>query len=109
MQAITSQKALKEFLSAHTATKALILKHSNTCPISARAYSVVQAHYEQNPSVPIGVVVVQTSRPLSNYIAGQYGIQHESPQAIVFAQGKPVWDDSHFAITAETLEEQLGA
>lgn len=108
MHTLTSQKALKEFLSEHSTAKALILKHSNTCPISMRAYNAVHAFAEQNPSVPIAVVVVQKSRPLSNYIAEQYAIQHESPQAIVFAQGKPVWNDSHFAITAEALSEQLG-
>ncbi len=72
-----------------------------------RAYNAVQAFTQEHSSVPIGVVVVQDSRPLSNHIAERFDILHESPQAIVFEQGKPIWHDSHFAITVETLQQQV--
>lgn len=49
---------------------------------------------------------VQESRPLSNYIAEQYGIKHESPQAFIFTNGNVKWHASHSQITAQALAEK---
>lgn len=80
----------------------VIFKHSVTCPISSHVYSEVA---EINAEV--NLVVVQTERSISNAIAERTGIRHESPQAIVLKDGKPVYHASHYDVTAEEVNAKL--
>jgi len=86
----------------------LVFKHSNTCPISARAWQRFQeftAHAPKN--LALRMITVQESRAVSNEFAARTGVHHESPQAVLLVGGNAVWDDSHGRITAETLTEAL--
>ncbi|UOY90350.1 bacillithiol system redox-active protein YtxJ [Bacillus glycinifermentans] len=83
----------------------VFFKHSTTCPISRRAFEEFKAFADGHEDIPAYYLTVQESRPLSNYIAEQYGIKHESPQAIVFENGKVKWHASHSQITAQALTE----
>ena len=80
----------------------VVFKHSTTCPISAGAYEEFQAFDKQ---IDRYLVKVIESRPVSNEISVDLGIQHESPQAFVIANGKAVWDASHRKITKKELEK----
>ena len=80
-------------------------KHRVTCPISGRAFEEFETFVKQYEDIPAYYLQVQESRPLSNYIAEQYGIKHESPQAIIFKNGKVKWHASHSQITALALAE----
>ena len=50
-------------------------------------------------------VDVIADRPLARGLAADVGVPHQSPQAILFVDGRPVWDRSHGSITAEALAE----
>ncbi|PYT01133.1 MAG: bacillithiol system redox-active protein YtxJ [Acidobacteria bacterium] len=80
----------------------VLLKHSTTCGISSGVYRVVQ-----NIAADVNVVVIQTHRDISNAIAARTGLRHESPQAIVLRDGRPVYHASHYDIEAEHIEEKL--
>ena len=92
----------EEFLDFVSAGKKLVFKHSNSCPIS---YFVKQDVTHINEK--IGLIVVQTSRPLSTYVAAETGVRHESPQALVFDNGKCVYSASHYDITSDSIKELL--
>ncbi|ELK47331.1 UNVERIFIED_CONTAM: bacillithiol system redox-active protein YtxJ [Halobacillus marinus] len=79
-----------------------LLKHSLTCPISANAKGQYDRFAERS-EYPCYTLYVQTARPLSNYVAEQFSIRHQSPQAIFFKEGEAVWDASHGSITEERL------
>jgi bacillithiol system protein YtxJ len=81
----------------------LLMKHSLTCPISSAAYEEYEKFEEEHPSIPTYYLYVQDDRPLSNYIAETYSVQHESPQALLFKNGKVVWNASHWKITYSSL------
>lgn len=83
--------------------KFFLLKHSLTCPVSAAAYNQYQAFTEGQAEVPTYYLAVQEARPLSNEIADRFHIQHESPQAILFANKNAVWNTSHWKITKDSL------
>lgn len=86
----------------------LLFKHSLTCPISSRAYREFQSYLENaNPGVDYDLITIQTSRPVSNEVTSRLGIEHESPQAILVKNGKPVWAASHFEITESSLDEAV--
>ncbi|OCA92220.1 bacillithiol system redox-active protein YtxJ [Pseudobacillus wudalianchiensis] len=81
------------------------LKHSTTCPVSSSAFNEYQAFLHEHPEEKGYYLAVQDSRELSNYIAGEYNIIHQSPQAFLFEKGQPVWNESHWKITKEQLEQ----
>ena len=85
----------------------LFMKHSLTCPISLAAFGEYTKFTEIHQDIPSAYLAVQDSRPLSNYVAELTGIKHESPQAILFHQGKAVWDASHQQITVEKMENAV--
>jgi len=86
---------------------AILYKHSTACPISRTTMTEVQAFARSHPAVPIFVIDVIRQRELSNKVEKQLKIAHESPQAIIIRGHKPVWDASHYAITADALADEF--
>jgi bacillithiol system protein YtxJ len=85
---------------------AWILKHSSTCGISAAAYEEVEAFLAAHP-MPIGVVVVQQARPLSNWLAERLKRVHQSPQLFLLQGGAVRWSASHYGVTRQAMEKAL--
>lgn len=87
----------------------LIFKHSATCPISAAAMNEFAGFLQQAPAgqFAAGYLIVQEDRPISNTVAQQLGVKHESPQAIVVKDGRAVWHASHWNVTAAALAAAL--
>jgi bacillithiol system protein YtxJ len=85
--------------------KIVLLKHSLTCPISQEAYDEFNSFAEENENIDAYFLYVQEARPLSNYIAEQYEIKHESPQALVIENNQVKWHASHWKITSKSLTE----
>ena len=82
----------------------LLFKHSRNCGVSCEALDELHAHLEQaGDSATYKMVTVQTHRSVSDHAAVRLGIRHETPQAILLRDGRPVWSASHFRITADTL------
>jgi len=88
----------------------LVFKHSTSCPISAGAHDEFRRYVadDVNSNVDYVIVHVIEERPVSNAIAEDLGVQHQSPQAILVQDKKPVWHDSHWRITYDFLAEKLG-
>lgn len=85
--------------------KFFLLKNSTTCPISREAYKETEEFAIANEEIPVYYLHVQESRALSNEIAEQFQVKHESPQAILFQDGKVCWHQSHWNVTNKSLRE----
>jgi bacillithiol system protein YtxJ len=85
----------------------LIFKHSTQCPVSDAAYEELLTFTASADEVPCGIVLVVENRAPSNSIAFEFGVRHESPQAIVVENGRQTWHASHWSITAEALGKAL--
>jgi bacillithiol system protein YtxJ len=89
----------------------LLFKHSRTCGISCEALDELQAHVAAQATKAAGVaykvITVQSHRGLSDSAATRLGIRHETPQAILLKDGRPVWNASHFRITAAALTRAI--
>lgn len=86
----------------------LLFKHSRTCGISCEALDELHAHIERGtPGAAYRVITVQSHRQVSDEAAARLGVRHETPQAILLRNGKPVWKASHFRITADALSTAL--
>ncbi|MET1014447.1 MAG: bacillithiol system redox-active protein YtxJ [Paenisporosarcina sp.] len=82
----------------------LILKHITTCPVSAAAY---REFTSLESDVETYLVKVIESRPVSNEIASNLGVQHQSPQILLLSNGEPVWHASHWNITEKKIGEAI--
>ena len=108
---LTSIADLDAALAESQVGTALIFKHSATCDISAAAWEEFLDFLRDNNDKPNTTplhsyfLVVQTARPVSNEIESRFGIRHESPQAILLQDGKPVWNDSHRRLTTKKFHE----
>jgi bacillithiol system protein YtxJ len=86
---------------------AVVYKHSPICPTSGIAYEEMRSLGRLQQDVPVYLVDVINSRPLSRYIAERVGVVHASPQAIILRAGVPAWHGSHFDLRAETIARTL--
>jgi bacillithiol system protein YtxJ len=86
----------------------LIFKHSRTCGVSCEAYDELHAHLaDATVEASYNVITVQSHRGVSDEAAARLGIRHETPQVILLRDGVPVWNASHFRITADELTRVL--
>ena len=87
----------------------VILKHSTACPVSFNALREYEAYLEREPNetVEYRLVKVIESRPVSNQIAADLGVKHESPQIICIKNSENYWNASHYAITDEHMKAVL--
>ena len=104
MPRITDRPALEGALKA---PEFLLLKHSTTCPISARAFRAYEAFLSEH-DVATGWIHVVEQRDWSREVAERTGVAHQSPQALLLRHGVVVWSASHFDITRESLARALG-
>lgn len=81
-----------------------IMKHSATCGISAAAHEEVRSYLSAHPDDTAAMVVVQSHRPLSNWLATRLGHVHQSPQLFLVRAGKVLWAATHWSITAAAME-----
>ena len=86
----------------------VLLKHGASCPISAAAREEIAAFCDERDDVPVYGLEVTRRRELSDYLADRLGVAHESPQAFVLRDGRPVWRAEHFEINASGLARALG-
>jgi bacillithiol system protein YtxJ len=89
-----------------------IFKHSSTCPVSTAAFEEVSAFTDSDTGtgdLPVGLVVVQEARPVSNWLATRLAYVHQSPQLFLVNGGKVLWQASHWGITAQKMAAALSA
>ncbi len=102
----------EEFLASKS--PGFIFKHSTRCPTSAEIHDEIEAFAGAHPALPIFLVRVIESRPVSNAIAERLKVEHQSPQAILVDEtGAAAWTASHREISAGAIErawlEKAGA
>jgi bacillithiol system protein YtxJ len=86
----------------------LLFKHSRTCGISCEALDELHAHLQQGRTgATYKLITVQSHRHVSDRAEARLGVRHQTPQAILLRDGRPVWSASHFRITADELARVL--
>ncbi|MCS7067124.1 MAG: thioredoxin family protein [Meiothermus sp.] len=80
---------------------------ASTSDKTLEAMQYVQKYLEPRPDVAIGIIRIPEDRPASNHVEARTGIQHQSPQLIVFRQARPLFDLDNWKINPEHLEPLL--
>ena len=84
-----------------------IFKHSTRCSISTVAKTRLSSFWDFNEELPIYYLDLIAYRGLSDSIAQQFDIMHESPQLLVIKNGECVYDASHLSISVKDLHAEL--
>jgi bacillithiol system protein YtxJ len=86
----------------------VVFKHSTRCSISAMA----ERRFEQsalfkNQVIPCWHLDLISFRSLSDQIASDTKVKHESPQCIVIQNGEVIYTASHGLIDASAILEKI--
>ncbi len=87
----------------------LIFKHSTRCSISATALNRLERSWkdEDMKEMKSYYLDLLSYRPISNSIAQEFDVYHQSPQALLIYKGKCVYNSSHFDITYLDIKLQV--
>lgn len=86
----------------------VIFKHSTRCSISMMAKKRFELDWDAIPAdTPLYFLDLISYRDISNAIAEEYQIHHESPQLLLIKGGECVYETSHGEISAEEMAEQI--
>jgi len=99
----TFLEALKLSQSGHNSFA--IFKHSSSCGFSAIAKRRFEMNFPQG--IPIYLLIVQQQRGLSNQVAEELDVVHESPQLLFIENGACTYSENHLAISASELSSRI--
>lgn len=103
---LTNEAQLQELVNRSYSTPQVIFKHSTRCGTS----SMVLSRLERS-AVPQGMdfyfLDLLRHRDISNRIAEQFSVHHESPQVLLISNGECTYDESHMAISIDEITDQL--
>ena len=86
----------------------LIFKHSTSCPISSTAKDRLDRNRNDFAAIEdIYYLDLIAYRSISNAIASEFGVRHESPQVLIIKDGVCIYNESHFGIRAKAIAEQV--
>ncbi len=96
---INSEEQLQDVLSKESVVA--VFKHSTRCSISSMVKNRLERDWSSDQ--PVYFLDLIAHRNISNWISQMSGIRHESPQMIVFKDGKAIFDASHTSINATEI------
>ena len=83
----------------------LIFKHSTRCSISSMAKNRLERSTPPE-SIDFYYLDLIQDRQLSQKIAEDFDVYHESPQVLLIKNGECVYDESHSGIQMDDIAEQ---
>ncbi len=86
----------------------IIFKHSTRCSISVMAKNRLERS-EIPQDIDFHYLDLLQYRPISDLVAEVYHVHHQSPQVLLIVDGECIYEDSHNAISMESLLEQIPA
>lgn len=87
----------------------LIFKHSTRCNISRAALDRLERNWKEAevPNVKPYFLDLLSYRNISNAIAEQFNVEHQSPQVLIIRNGKSVYDNSHYGIDFSEIKRKV--
>lgn len=105
---IDSFEQLHEIEERSKEVPCIIFKHSIACSISALIKHRLESQWDIDDSqIDTYFLDIFRYRALSNLIAEEYGVRHESPQLLMIHHGKCVYHNSHLNISVDDLKELI--
>lgn len=97
---------LQEVMAQSQYETVLLFKHSTRCSISTTALERINRS-TLSDQVPSYLLDLLLHRDVSAAIADRLNVHHESPQVLLIKSGQCFYDESHLAITVESIQDEL--
>ncbi len=99
---------IEEIIADSVDKPVVIFKHSISCGLSSMVkFQLETSCVFDKLDFDFYYLDLITNRPISNKVANQFGIRHQSPQILIIRNGKVVFDMSHHQIQGSTLRKGL--
>ncbi|WP_036154854.1 bacillithiol system redox-active protein YtxJ [Maribacter forsetii] len=86
----------------------VIFKHSTSCGISRMVLNMFKSSYGlEDGQMDLYFLDLLANRDVSNAVASEFGVMHQSPQLLIIKNGVVVIHDSHGAISDIKLEQYI--
>jgi len=105
---LTNEEQLHQIKASSNTKPQVIFKHSTRCSVSSMAKSRLERS-EQPGDMDFHFLDLIKYRTISNMIAEDFKVYHESPQILVIKNGECIYDESHSGIDMEEIIEQAMA
>lgn len=103
----TSEEDFRQLVEASRERPVFLFKHSTVCPMSKGALRQFREFSEAESRPEYWLIPVRENKDLAQKIAMETEIPHESPQVILFVDGKAVWKASSRGINPENMARQI--
>ncbi|AZB29145.1 MULTISPECIES: bacillithiol system redox-active protein YtxJ [Chryseobacterium] len=102
---IKSEEDLEKAIKQSYENRVAVFKHSTSCFISKTVLKNFEKEIENSDEQNVSFYFLDllAFRPISNKIAEDFGIRHESPQLIVIEDGKAINNASHQDISLSQI------
>ncbi|MFV5699236.1 bacillithiol system redox-active protein YtxJ [Flavobacterium sp. ZT3R17] len=104
---LTDLGQLNEIIFISNEKPVAIFKHSTRCSVSRMALKQFENEFNSSDKVTPYFLDLIAHRDISNAIADQFSVTHQSPQLILIKDGKAVYNVSHSDIDAEELGKKV--
>ncbi|HKI59344.1 MAG TPA: thioredoxin family protein [Trueperaceae bacterium] len=101
---LSTPDAVEEFLGHYPSS---VIFKAGTCHKTMQGFGFLEDELQKREDLMCGVIRVVESRPASDLVAERSGLRHESPQVILFRDGKPVFEANNWGITPEALGQGI--
>ena len=105
---LTNEEQLHQIKTNSNTKPQVIFKHSTRCSISSVAKNRLERS-TQPGDMDFHFLDLIKYRTISNKIAEDFKVYHESPQILVIKNGECIYDESHSGIDMEEIIEQAMA
>jgi len=103
---ILSDPSQLETIKTESAQKPVVIfKHSIRCSISAMAKGRLE-RAQAPEGVDFYYLDLINNRGLSNQVADEFGVHHESPQILIIKDGQCIYDESHNGIDMQDIAHE---
>lgn len=106
---LTKPEQVQELIEESKEKPVVIFKHSTSCSISATARSRVERQWDEAglENVQPYYLDLLSYRPISNQIAHQFDVTHQSPQLLLIQDGACRYHASHLGINLTEIKKKL--
>jgi bacillithiol system protein YtxJ len=103
--ALTETEQIEDIKKKSFETPILVFKHSTRCSISSTALSRLERNWntEKASNLQPYLLDLIAFRSISNQLAQDFEVFHESPQALLIKDGACVYHASHYDISFDDL------
>ncbi len=104
---LTEDNQLEQIKEESKKQPVVIFKHSTRCSISSMAKNRLE---RETPAENVSFYYLDLIRyrAISNKIAEEFHVHHESPQILLIKNGECTYDESHNGISMEEISSQAG-